>query len=123
MDGKKRTVCNIRIDEDIYRNDRIICKNGYNINRKNYIINTFSREDNNKGKCKVVNSVNNTKLSKMKTKVVDSVNNRTLLIRCQNCVKTYLVSHILHQKQEPIFLSTKSLNQYPNIKAQTSDEV
>ena len=30
---------------------------------------------------------------------------------------------ILHQKQEPIFIITKSLNQYPNIKAQTSDEI
>ena len=32
------------------------------------------------------------------------------------------MNHILHQKQEPIFLITKSINQYPNIKAQTSDE-
>ena len=32
------------------------------------------------------------------------------------------MKHILHQKQEPIFVSTKSKNQYPNIKAQTSDE-
>ena len=27
------------------------------------------------------------------------------------------------QKQEPIFVTTKSLNQYPNIKAQISDEI
>ena len=31
------------------------------------------------------------------------------------------MNHILHQKQEPIYIITKSLNQYPNIKAQTSD--
>ena len=30
---------------------------------------------------------------------------------------------ILFQKQEPIFLFTKSLNQYRKIKAQTSDEI
>ena len=33
------------------------------------------------------------------------------------------MNHILHQKPEPIFIITKSLNQYPNIKAQTSDEM
>ena len=38
-------------------------------------------------------------------------------------IKTHLVNHILSQKQEPIFIITKSLNQYPNIKAQTSDEI
>ena len=29
----------------------------------------------------------------------------------------------LHQKQEPSFIITKSVNQYPNIKVQTSDEI
>ena len=33
------------------------------------------------------------------------------------------MNHILHQKQEPNFIITKSLNQYPKIKAQTSDEI
>ena len=33
------------------------------------------------------------------------------------------MNHILFQKQEPIFIITKSLNQYPKIKAQTSDEI
>ena len=60
-----------------------------------------------------------------KAKVVDSVNNnnRTLIIGFSNCGKTYLMKHILSQKQEPIFIITKSLNQYPKIKAQTSDEI
>ena len=48
---------------------------------------------------------------------------RTLVIGFSNCGKTYLMNHILLQKQEPIFIITKSLNQYPNIKAQTSDEI
>ena len=30
---------------------------------------------------------------------------------------------ILLQKQEPLFVFAKSLNQYPKIKAQTSDEI
>ena len=67
----------------------------------------------------MVNSVNI-----KKTKVVDSVNNnRTLIIGFSNCGKTYLMNHILSQKQEPIFIITKSLNQYPKLKAQTSDEI
>ena len=33
------------------------------------------------------------------------------------------MNHILLHKQEPIFIITKSLNQYPNIKAKTSDEI
>ena len=32
------------------------------------------------------------------------------------------MNFILLQKQEPIFIIIKSLNQYPNVKAQTSDE-
>ena len=33
------------------------------------------------------------------------------------------MNYILLRKQEPILKITKSLNQYPNIKAQTSDEI
>ena len=64
--------------------------------------------------------------NKKKRKVVHSVNinnNRTLIIGFSNCGKTYLMKNILLQKQEPIFIITKSLNQYPNIKAQTSDDI
>ena len=32
------------------------------------------------------------------------------------------MNHILIEKQEPNFIITKSLNQYPNIKGQTSGE-
>ena len=68
--------------------------------------------------------MNNTNINKKKTKVVDSVNNiRTLIIGFSNCGNTYLMNHVVHQKQEPIFIITKSLNQYPNIKTQTSDEI
>ena len=76
-------------------------------------------------KRKVVNSVNNTNDIKKKTKLVASVNNnnRTLIIGFSNCGKTYLMNHIPFQKQEPIFIITKSINQYPKIKAQTSDEI
>ena len=60
-----------------------------------------------------------------KRKVVDSVNNnnnRTLIIGFSNCDNSYLMNHILHQRQ-PISIITKPLYQYPNIEAQTSDEI
>ena len=109
MDVKKCTVCSIKIDENIYQKDRNICKNCYNLIGKKYFNNTFSRNDNSKKKGKIVNSVNN--------------NNRTLIIEISSSGKTFLMNHILHQKQEPIFLISKSLNQHPNIKTQTSDEI
>ena len=61
--------------------------------------------------------------NKKKRKLVEKLNNRTLIIGFSNCGKTYLMNHILHQKQEPFFIITKSLNQYPKIIAQTSDEI
>ena len=66
--------------------------------------------------------MNKTNNNKKKSKLVESLNSRTLILGFSNCGKTYLMNHILRQKQEPIFIFTKSLNQYPNIKAQTSDE-
>ena len=33
------------------------------------------------------------------------------------------MTHILLQKQEPVFMITNSISQYPNIKDQTSDEI
>ena len=33
------------------------------------------------------------------------------------------MNHILLQKQEPLFIITKSLNQNPNSKSQTPDEI
>ena len=116
MDVEKCTVCNINIEGDNCIKDRNICKNCYNINRKKY-------NSNNKGKIQDSNSVNKTNNNKKKRKLVEKLNNRTLIIGFSNCGKTYLMNHILHQKQEPIFIITKSLNQYPKIKAQTSDEI
>ena len=120
MDVKKCIVCNLKIEEDNYKKDRSICKDCYNINRKKY-------NNNNKDKIQLINSVNNTNNNKKKTKVVDPVNNnknnRTLIIRFSNCVNIYLMNHILFGKKEPIFIITKSTNQNPNIKVQTSDEI
>ena len=120
--------CNIEIDDDNYLKDRTVCKSCYNKNRRknnnNTIIQNQQPKSDDKKKRKIVNSVNNTNVNKKKTKVDDSVkNNRTLIIGFSNCGKTYLMNHILHRKQEPIFITKKSLNQYPNIKAQTSDEI
>ena len=43
-------------------------------------------------------------------------------MRFSNCGKTYVIKYILLEKQERIFIFTKSINQYPNIKDQRSDE-
>ena len=109
MDVKKCTVCNIRIGKDNYKKDGNMCKNCYNIIRKKYNKNTFSENNNNEKKMKDVNSVN--------------INNRTLIIGFSNCGKTYFMNRILFQKQEPIFIITRSLNQYPDVKTQASDEI
>ena len=50
-------------------------------------------------------------------------NIRTLILGFSNCGKTCVLNHILHQKQEPIFINAKSLNKYPDIKAQTTGEL
>ena len=50
-------------------------------------------------------------------------NNRTLVIGFSNCGKTFLMNQIQLLKQGPFLMITKSLNQYTNIKAQTSDEI
>ena len=57
----------------------------------------------------------------MKTKLV--ICYRRLIIGRSECDKTYLMNCTLLQKQDPLFISTKSINHYPNIKAQTSDEI
>ena len=99
--------CNIEIDENNCLKDRTVCKSCYNRNRRK---NQQPKSD-----------------VKKKTKVVDSLNNnnnnRTLIIESSNCGKIYPMNRILFQKQERIFIITKSLNQYSNIKAQTSGEI
>ena len=47
---------------------------------------------------------------------------RHLIFAGSGCRKKYITNYILLRKQEPSFIITKSLSQYPNIKAQTSDE-
>ena len=52
---------------------------------------------------------------------VDNI--RTLITGFFNCSKTNQMNCILIQKREPVSIITKSQYQYPNIKAQTSDEI
>ena len=104
--------CNIEIEENNYLKDRTVFKNCYNKEkRKNNNNNTLIQNQQPKSD------------DKKEGKVVDSVNKRTLIIGLSKCGQTYLIIHFLLQKQEPFFIITKSLNQYPNIKAQTSYEI
>ena len=71
------------------------------------------------------NNNNNTIIPNQQTKIEIDINcnKRSVIIAFSDCVKTCLMNNILLQKQELIFIIRKSLNQYPNIKAQTSDDI
>ena len=92
------SVCNITIDKNNYLKDRSVCKSCYNKNRRENKNNTLIQSEQPKNDN-----------DKKKRKVANPVNNRTFLIRFSNCEKTYLRNKYLHQKQESIFLITKSL--------------
>ena len=119
MDVKKCTVCNIRRGKDKSKKIELYLNTVRAKIEKKY-------NNNNKEKIQVVNSVNDTNIDKKEREVVDSVknnNNRTLIIGFLICGETYRMNQILLPKQEPIFIITKSLNQYPEMKAQISDEI
>ena len=59
--------------------------------------------------------------SDLENKLENETCHRHLIIGRSGCGKTYLINYILLQKQDPSFIITKSLNQYPNIKAEASD--
>ena len=108
--------CNIKIDKNNYLKHRTYCKNCHNEkrrrNRNNIIIE--NQQHNSSGK-EIITSHQQPKLKNNKK--------RSLIVKFSNCAKAYLMNHILLQKQEPIFLLKKSINQFSNIKAQTSDEI
>ena len=106
------SVCNIKIDEKNYLKDGTVCKSCCDKNKKKININTLIQSEQPK-------SDND----KKKRKLAESVNFRTLIIGFAICGKTYLMNYILHQQQEPILINTKALNQYPKIKARTTDEI
>ena len=113
------SVCNIKLDEKNYLKNRIVCKNCCNKNRRKNINTTLIQSLESKGDYNHDND-------KKRRKDVDSMNKnniRTLILGFSNGVKTHLMNHFLHQKQEQVFIITKSLNQYPNIKAETLDEI
>ena len=99
-------------DKNNYLKNRTVCKSCYNKNRRKNNNNTLIRSEQPKNDN-----------DKKKRKLAESVNNRTLNIGFSKCGKTYLMNHVLYQKQERIFIIAKSLNQNPNIKTQTSDEI
>ena len=100
------TACNIDIDSNNHLKDRTVCKSCYNIKRRKNKNNTLIKKQQPE-----IDNVNNNN------------NNRTLIIGFSNCGKTYLMNHVLRQKQEPIFKITETLNQYPITKAHPSDEI
>ena len=113
MDVKKCTVCKIKTTKDIYKKDRNISKNFYNMNRKKYNNKSITKNDKNKKERKIADSVKNKKTKRKEKKSVDSENNnRTLFAGGSNSGKSYLMNHILLQKEDPFFIIT---NQKTNI--------
>ena len=106
------SVCNKKINKNNYLKDRRVCKSYYKENRRKNNNNTLIQNE-------II-----TFHQQPKAENVDSNNNnRNLVIGVSNCDRTYLNIFILLRTQEPIFVNTKSINHYPNIKAQTSDEI
>ena len=92
-----------KIDEKDYLKVEIVCKSCYKKNRRK-----------------------NTLIQKQQLeieKVKNNNNNRTLILGFSNCDKIYLMNRFLLQKQELVYIITTAPNQYPNNKAQISDEI
>ena len=107
MDKNKNcSACNVNLEKHIYKRERTICKSYYNKKKR---------------KSNAKTNLLQNKLSKIDN--VSKSKNRTLNIGFSNCGKIYLLKYILFQKQKPIHIITKSLNQYLNIKAPTWDEI
>ena len=113
--NRKCSECNIKIDINKYKKYRTVCKSCYNENKHK------RKKKNNR----VPSNTNTASYQQPKIENFKKNNNRnrTLVKRFSNCGKTYLMNLFLLRKQEPLFIITKSLNQYPNIKAQTSDKI
>ena len=105
------SACHIKIDTSNYLKDRSVCESYCDKKRRKNNNNTSPPN-------KTTNSHQQSKI-----KNVNKNKNRTLLVGFSGCGKAYLMNDIVSQKQEPHSIITKSLNQYPNIKAQTSDEI
>ena len=110
---KKCTVCNLEIDEDNSKKDRNICKNCYNINRKKY--------NGNEKKRKFDNSVNKIKIDNGNNIVSKFANHAYVVIGPRNVGKTFYMLKALEKigNKRPIYIITRSPNQYPNYKTST----
>ena len=88
------TACNIKVDPNNYLRDRIVCKNCYNMKRRENNENSLDKQQQSK------NDI-----------FINKNNNKTPYAGFSICGKLYLINHILHQKQEPVFIITRKLNQ------------
>ena len=91
------TACNKDIESNKNLKDRTVSKSCYKKNRR--------ESDKN------ISSGNESSTSHQHPKLDNKNYNRTLEMDFSNCGKNYLIIYILLQKQEPIFIITKSLNQ------------
>ena len=118
MDVKNCTNCNIKIDGENCKKDRIICKICYNINRKKYTINEKKRKTDDS-----VKNIEKPKTINVNNNVSTYENHRHVIIGPSNVGKTYYMLKILEKigNKRPIHIIARSPNQYPNYK--TSNEI
>ena len=112
---KSCTVCNIKIDVENCKKDRIICKYCYNTNRKKYNNKEKKRKfDDSVNKIDNVNNTNNIIVSKFE-------NRANVVVGPRNVGKTYYMLEVLEKigDKRPIHIITRSPNQYPNYKTST----
>ena len=101
------------------RKDRNICKNCYNIKRKNYNSNGKKRKFDDP-----VNKIGKQKIDETNNNNVETYENRAnVVIGPRNVGKTYYMLKVLEKigNKRPIHIITGSPNQYPNYK--TSNEI
>ena len=100
-------ICNNEINENDYLKDRTVCKCCYNKNR---------RKNNNKQP--KIEQVNNNKNNDINVSVPAYEKYACVVIGLRDVGKTYNMLKILEKigNKRPIYIITRSLNQYPNYK-------
>ena len=95
--------CVVEIDENNYLKDRTVCKKGYNKNRR--------KNNNKQNQQPKIEHVNDNKVS-----VPTYENHAYVVIGPRNVGKNYYMLKVLEKigNQRPIYIITRSPNQYPN---------
>ena len=103
--------CNTKNNKNNYLKERIFGKSSYNMNRRK----------NKNQQTKIDNPV--FKKPILENNFENKTCHRHVIVSSSGHGKSYEMKYFLLKKQGPIFIFTKPLNQYPNIRAQITDEI